>query len=713
MDYFLRPRYESDADYTTNAPSYYDELARKNKLIEELVKKIWEYDKELAKRFEEWDKNLEELPEELKQLLIKWLDDGTLEEIINENIFNTLNTKINDYPINIKLFEESKTVDEQGREDWSLPFQLASAINKSVFIPEIDNFYLKDIELSSNTTVYGIKGRTVINGFQHTDVGKYTDTIFTANNKKNIRFYDIIFDGNTLTGGYTFTADKSKVKNLLFFYNTENIIFENCDFKHFVSNVLEVGAREARLAYDWHIMVFDYCRDVDLLNCGLYNSRLEGISGYKTTNFNVENFRSINTEISTPLHAWYCDGFQLTNPYIIEDFNRGSNAGSTLNIYSKNVYIEGGYLEGGTALDLGNEAEDPTEKSFVAENITISNIKIKGCINAVGAKIDSQLCKNVLIDHVDIEAIDYDGVKDFPRGISVGNVDGLTIRDSKIYGGTVQIRLGNDVCKNVLIANNQLLNGLEGIYITPRSYEDYQNFVIKDNIFVGKNETYQPTGTINGSGAFIYFSNRESTKSVDRIVIENNNVRSNGSWVIISKFNKDIESLIIKDNYFNSTESGKTNDRALRLFNIKNIFIENNAFNNQATAHRLSDCVNVTYLHNRNISPNADNEIVFSETTKILPATLNKVIIRDNKTDINLNHYAWYRNANMVGDIYVSDENNNGGFYTLGGLHSDKKGSDTKRPTNVSVGHVFFSITLNKPIYWNGTEWVDSTGTVV
>lgn len=89
MDEFLRPRYVSDADYTTNAPSYYDDLARKNKLLEILANRIYDYDQELARRFAEWDKNLEELPEDLKKLLREWIDDGTFAEIINEEIFLT------------------------------------------------------------------------------------------------------------------------------------------------------------------------------------------------------------------------------------------------------------------------------------------------------------------------------------------------------------------------------------------------------------------------------------------------------------------------------------------------------------------------------------------------------------------------------------------------------------------------------------------------
>jgi len=53
-----RPRYNDDADYTTNAPSYYEELARKQGLIKELAMKIWEYDKILASKLKEVEDTL-------------------------------------------------------------------------------------------------------------------------------------------------------------------------------------------------------------------------------------------------------------------------------------------------------------------------------------------------------------------------------------------------------------------------------------------------------------------------------------------------------------------------------------------------------------------------------------------------------------------------------------------------------------------------------
>lgn len=89
------PFYDNRADYNTNSKSYYDDLARKTRLISVLASRIWEYDKQMVKRLQEWDARLEHFPEDVKQLLIKWLEDGTLKDIINHEIFNDLNDLIN------------------------------------------------------------------------------------------------------------------------------------------------------------------------------------------------------------------------------------------------------------------------------------------------------------------------------------------------------------------------------------------------------------------------------------------------------------------------------------------------------------------------------------------------------------------------------------------------------------------------------------------
>ena len=102
------PRYPDDADYQTNAPSYYEDLARKHKLIQLLAEKIWEYENTLDEtleqieqrltdyitendilmneRLENWDQRIAEMPEEMRSLFVTWLNDGTLEQIINHDV---------------------------------------------------------------------------------------------------------------------------------------------------------------------------------------------------------------------------------------------------------------------------------------------------------------------------------------------------------------------------------------------------------------------------------------------------------------------------------------------------------------------------------------------------------------------------------------------------------------------------------------------------
>src|SRR5699024_8069193 len=111
-----KPRYNDDSDYTTNAPSYYDDLARKQGLLKELSHKIWEYDQILHAKLKEvedtlkkyadisdgkienidriilekteigFDENMEDILTEAVQLVSFWLaDDGYITAVIREN----------------------------------------------------------------------------------------------------------------------------------------------------------------------------------------------------------------------------------------------------------------------------------------------------------------------------------------------------------------------------------------------------------------------------------------------------------------------------------------------------------------------------------------------------------------------------------------------------------------------------------------------------
>ena len=59
--------------------------------------------------------------------------------------------------------------------------------------------------------------------------------------------------------------------------------------------------------------------------------------------------------------------------------------------------------------------------------------------------------------------------------------------------------------------------------------------------------------------------------------------------------------------------------------------------------------------------------------------------------------------------LYYTKENG----WTIGDRSIDNKGESINRPLNIDIGFQYFDTTLKKPIWWTGTEWVDSTGASV
>ena len=82
------PEYHDDSDYTTNAPSYYDDLARKTKLIRLLAEKIIELSEETELTIQEFQERLDNIKQEMKDFFNQWLADGVLDQIINQEILN-------------------------------------------------------------------------------------------------------------------------------------------------------------------------------------------------------------------------------------------------------------------------------------------------------------------------------------------------------------------------------------------------------------------------------------------------------------------------------------------------------------------------------------------------------------------------------------------------------------------------------------------------
>ena len=62
--------------------------------------------------------------------------------------------------------------------------------------------------------------------------------------------------------------------------------------------------------------------------------------------------------------------------------------------------------------------------------------------------------------------------------------------------------------------------------------------------------------------------------------------------------------------------------------------------------------------------------------------------------------------------LYRNDDKDQDGRLTrleYGRTKSAGKTSDRKK--NIDIGTFFFDTTIGKPVWWNGSKWVDATGT--
>ena len=68
--------------------------------------------------------------------------------------------------------------------------------------------------------------------------------------------------------------------------------------------------------------------------------------------------------------------------------------------------------------------------------------------------------------------------------------------------------------------------------------------------------------------------------------------------------------------------------------------------------------------------------------------------------------------------IYLTDRkryvmNDGEQWINLDGTPFEKEGGTSSRPNNIDTGFQYFDTTINKPIWWTGSSWVDATGTQV
>lgn len=569
-----------------------------------------------------------------------------------------------------------------------------------VFVPP-GEFVVKNLDIPSGSMISGIQGLSVLKAIKYNDVGQYVDTLFDIQSKENIMFKGITFDGGITSSAYVATDDKTKVRNLLRFRQSKNIRFENCTFTRFVSNTINAGVRVPGDFVRWHLAAFEQCDGVHFEGGQFVNSFLEGLTGYKTKNLTFDKFFTQNTRVSTPINAWYCDGFVLTNSDIREDVNRGSNAGSVLNIYSKNVRVQNNIIQGGTAIDFGNEAKDITVGGlFVQENVLFENNNVIGCINVIAPDDAHQLNRNVKIRNNFINATG------FTRGINTGNCEDVTIEGNTIIGADTAFAYSLNRVDRLRIINN----------VVSDSYKICRfNVVGKDfrNVEIRENQAITRTlSDLGGNGGFVVFTNSTNTTGaevVENIKISNNHVKAPGSWVYTYQTGTNrytIKNMTIEGNTFDALDGG-TCERSLSPNFVDGLTVRNNRMINSQKGNVFSICSDVKL---------EENEIRFIHSTSVpyvydfknsctgfIEATNNKLVTGT----ATVSHFALRYGASIS---RIRTQGNVPDTYAEA-FKPSHFGPTANRPSDPKeVGFSYFDTTLNIPISWNGTSWVDSTG---
>lgn len=536
-----------------------------------------------------------------------------------------------------------------------------------------------------------------LKGVSKNDVGRYTTCIFKAVEKNNITISKGVLDGDCPDTGYVGTTDYNKVSNLLYFEKCDNIKLKDIELTKFISNTIPSDSSFYRSGI-WSCLFIKECIDVNLIDCKLNNSAIEGVFFWECRNVIVNNFNSENKRMSTPISFWFCDGVKLLNSTIIEDVDRGVNAGSTVNLYSKNVTIDGNYISGGTSFDIGCEIE--MDNTYIQENVTISNNHFKTCINAIYDEKEYHKNKNINIFNNVIDASDDYG-SPYNYGIRLGNAIDSSIHNNTIIGADNAIRNFGDDWENVNIYDNVIKDVSVSFFISV-----FGNDIENLNVFRNKSTNRGLQNTTGGSDSFFIFQNSSTTtgnEQVNNINISNNTAYSSTSWF----WNRNagfttffISNLTIDNNIFHDI-----NDvgcfRAITLSYIKQAVVKNNLmFNVGVNGCRVSYSEDVDIFNNNvqilNGNPPDYMFRIYDTNTGFFKFINNK----SNTVNYILSGYSGVNYSNI--DIRFNQPSS----YSL--IKSSDKGTTANIPTyNLEIGRIYYDETLNRPVFWNGTLWVD------
>lgn len=519
------------------------------------------------------------------------------------------------------------------------------------------------------------------------------------------------FDGGSISGNYTFT-----------FFNT------------LLCGVIKLYTRFNGTVLNKYFNVDDFSNTDDITNA------LQDIVNITNVVFSKKDYITTK-QIDVPNNR-YIRGVNGTKIY-----NETSN---TINIIGDNVTIEGISFESKSTETFAQYIiyVRPTHTDInihhcnfekatggIFTEYEVQNMRVSDCVfdNMAYVQLggsDGAGGYGICISHKD-EEDDYTwGGKDliftnntFKEGVYrhcfyIQSCENVIISNNIMYGKNQQTYSGYDVAinvrgsKNLTIQSNILNNG-HALYNCTDSkyYGQPSNIIIKDNSINNTQEAvYRDLGAIHAIGK--------------NYLIDGNVFNDTGKYDIRID---DAKEVTISNNIMNKSVA---NVGVMILSDSKDIDIVNNSFNGHSVAVKVygGTMNNISICHNR---MNVENYDISFEHYSIVQHS--KMIIDENigyrefqiveLTELNKlellritnNQFKMIPSLSNLTIDAIFIKGNSSKSHLAGGRNF---GSSDIRPGYISdgineIGFMYFNTTTGIPNFWNGTAWVDATGTQV
>lgn len=102
----------------------------------------------------------------------------------------------------------------------------------------------------------------------------------------------------------------------------------------------------------------------------------------------------------------------------------------------------------------------------------------------------------------------------------------------------------------------------------------------------------------------------------------------------------------------------------------------------------------------------------FGEDINLISSIRNNTLVKDIVKYIDYEDIPTLNMVANLGGVFI--EYIKGKPVISGDMYVSKMGTTQERPANIiNKGFQYFDTTINKPIYWDGSKWIDATGATV